>query len=155
MSRGGLQKWLGDWSISSMRKGWEIWACLAWRRADWERILWMPLITLRVGVKTVGPNSFQWCPETGEGAMNTKWNRGSSSWTYGKTSLSGVWQHTGTVCPEGVSLSGDIKILPGCGPVQPALGKPDLAGGLGLMISRGPFQPLPLCDSEKSKVIIA
>ena len=29
----------------------------------------------------------------------------------------------------GVSFSGDIQALPGCGPVQPALGDPAWAGG--------------------------
>ena len=42
-----------------------------------------------------------------------------------------------------MSFSGDIQDLPGQGPVQPALGDPALAE----MIPRGPFQPLPFCDS--------
>jgi len=48
----------------------------------------------------------------------------------------------------GVSFSGDIQNLPGQGPVQPALGDPALAGELGWMIHRGPFQPLRFCDSD-------
>jgi len=47
----------------------------------------------------------------------------------------------------GVSFSGDIQTLPGRGPVQPAVGDPASAGGLDQMIPRGPFQPLPCCDS--------
>ena len=47
----------------------------------------------------------------------------------------------------GVSFSGDTQNSPGCGPVQPALGDPALAGGLDWVIPRGPFQPLPFCDS--------
>jgi len=49
----------------------------------------------------------------------------------------------------GVSFSGDIPDPPGRGPVQPALGDPALAEGLDQMIPRGPFQPLPFCDSVK------
>jgi len=30
----GLQRWLGAWSISFMRKGWQTWDCSAWRRED-------------------------------------------------------------------------------------------------------------------------
>ena len=48
---------------------------------------------------------------------------------------------------EGVSFPGDIQNPPGCVPVPPALGVPAQAGGLDKMISRGPFQPLPFCDS--------
>jgi len=47
----------------------------------------------------------------------------------------------------GVSFSGDIQTQPGQGPVQPALGNPALEGGLDWVTHRGPFQPLPLCDS--------
>ncbi|GAB0180435.1 mitochondrial enolase superfamily member 1 [Grus japonensis] len=42
---------------------------------------------------------------------------------------------------------GDIQTPPGHDPVQPALGDPALAGGLDWMISRGAFQPLPICES--------
>ena len=47
----------------------------------------------------------------------------------------------------GVSFSGDIQDPPGQGPVQPAVGDPASAGGLDQMTHRGPFQPLPFCDS--------
>ena len=52
----------------------------------------------------------------------------------------------------GVSFSGDIQDLPGQGPVQPALGDSALAGELDQMIPRGPFQPLPFCDSVISQL---
>ena len=47
----------------------------------------------------------------------------------------------------GVYFSGSIQNPPGHGPVSPALGVPAQAGGLDMMISRGPFQPLPLWDA--------
>jgi len=47
----------------------------------------------------------------------------------------------------GVSFSGDIPDLPGCGAVQPALGDPASAGGLDWVTHRGPCQPLLFCDS--------
>jgi len=47
----------------------------------------------------------------------------------------------------GFSFSRDIQNSPGQGPVQPLLGVPAVGGGLDQMIPRGPFQPLPLCDS--------
>ena len=49
----------------------------------------------------------------------------------------------------GVSSPGDIHNPPGCVPVRPALGVPAQSGGLDKMLSRGPFQPLPFCDSVK------
>ena len=47
----------------------------------------------------MGPNSFQWCPVTGQGAMGTKWGTGSSVWTWGRTSSLWGWRSTGTGCP--------------------------------------------------------
>ena len=53
----------------------------------------------RVGVRRTGPDSFQWCPVTGQGAMGTNWGTGSSSWTGGRTSSLWGWRSTGTCCP--------------------------------------------------------
>jgi len=53
----------------------------------------------RVGVRKMGPNSFQWCPVTGQGAMGTNWSTGSFTWTWGRTSLLWGWQSPGTGCP--------------------------------------------------------
>ena len=39
-----------------------------------------------MGVRRTGPNSFQWCPVTGQGATGTNWSRGSSVWRWGRTS---------------------------------------------------------------------
>jgi len=53
----------------------------------------------RVGVRRMGPSSFQWCPVTGQGAMGTKWSIGSSIWTWGRTSSLWGWRSTGIGCP--------------------------------------------------------
>ena len=53
----------------------------------------------RVGVRRMGPNSFQWCPATGQGATGTNWSRGSSSWIWRRTSSLWGWRSTGTGCP--------------------------------------------------------
>ena len=52
-----------------------------------------------MGVRRMGLNSFQRCPATGQGAMGTNSSRGSSIWTWGRTSLWGWWS-TETGCPE-------------------------------------------------------
>jgi len=86
---------------------------------------------LRVGVKRMGPNSFQWCPVTAQEATDTHWSIGSSTWTWGRTSSLWGWWSTGTGCQRGcgVSFSGDIKNPPSHGPVQLALGESPLARG--------------------------
>ena len=45
------------------------------------------------------------------------------------------------------TLFGDIQDPPAQGPLQSAVGDPAPAGGLDYMTHRGPFQPLPFCDS--------
>ena len=52
----------------------------------------------KLGVRRMGPSSFQWCPVTGQGAMGTNWGTGSSVWTWGGTSSLWVWRSTGTGC---------------------------------------------------------
>jgi len=47
----------------------------------------------------MGPDSFQWCPVTGQGAMGTNWSTGSSVWTRRRTSSLWGWWSTGTGCP--------------------------------------------------------
>ena len=148
-SRGGLRGRWGHWSISPTRKGWGSWACLRWRSEGWEGTLEMLINLFRVGVKRMGPDSFQWCPATGQGAMGTNWSRGSSSWRQGRTSS--LWEgwSPGPGCPEGLwsLLLWRYSNPPGRGPVQPAVGDPALTGGLDYLIPRGPFQPLTFSDS--------
>jgi len=54
----------------------------------------------RVGVRRMGPDSFQWCPATGQGATGTNWSRGSSICTRGRTSSLWGWRSRGPGCPR-------------------------------------------------------
>jgi len=80
----------------------------------------------------MGPNSFQWCPATGQGATT-------------QTEAQEVPdEHEEEFLPSegdgaleqaaqggcGVPFSGDIQDPPGQGPVQPAVGDPASAGQL-------------------------
>jgi len=95
------------------------------------------------------PSSFQWCLARGQGAMGTNGSRGSSVWTWGRTSSLWGWRSAGTGCPGRLwsLLLWRYSDPPGQGPVQPAVGDPASAEGLDQMTHRGPFQPLPFCDS--------
>ena len=75
------------------------WSCSACRREGWEGILYMLINILKVGVRRLGPDSFQWCPVTGQGKEGTVWSTGSSIWTRGRTSSLCGWQSTGTGFP--------------------------------------------------------
>jgi len=103
----------------------------------------------KVGVRRMGPSSFQWCPAKGQGATGTTWSRGSSVWTWGRTSS--LWGdralEQAAQGGRGVSFSGDVQDPPGQDPVQPAVRDPASAGGLDWMTHRGPFQPRTFWDS--------
>ena len=87
---------------------------------------------LKGGFQEYGPNSFQWCPVTGQGAMGTNWSTGSSVWTWGRISSLWGWRSTGQAAQGGcgVSFSGDIEDPPGQGPLRPTVCDPASAGGL-------------------------
>ena len=103
----------------------------------------------RVGVRRMGPDSCQWCPATGQGATGTKWRRGSSSWTRGRTSSLWGWQSPGPGCPGRLwslllwrySRPAWMRCCAACS------GWPCLGRGLGWVTHRGAFQPPPFCDS--------
>jgi len=59
----------------------------------------MPINLSRVGVRRIGPSSFQWCPVTGQGLTGTNWSIGSSTWRWGRTSSLWGWGSPGTGCP--------------------------------------------------------
>ena len=114
-----------------MRKGWGSWACLAWRREGWEGTLEMPINILRVGFKRRGPDSFQWCPVTGQGAMGTKKHR-KFHLNMRKNFVSDRALEQAAQRGCGFSFSGDVQELPGQGPVQPLSRWPCFGRGVGL-----------------------
>ena len=84
----------------------------------------------RVGIRRMGPDSFQWCPATGQGSTGTNWSIRSEPeeellHSEDDRALEQVAQRG---C--GFSFSGDIQNLPECGGVQPALGDPCFGRGL-------------------------
>ena len=104
-----------------------------------------------MGVKRTGLDCFQWCPQQDTG----QWAQVGTQEVppeHEKKLLScegGRAVEQAAQGGRGFSFPGDIQNPPGCVPVPPALGVPAQAEGLGKMISRGPFQPLPFCDSVK------
>jgi len=90
------------------------------------------------------PDSFQWYPLAGQNEMGTNWNTGGSIWTSGNTVK--VTEHRHRLPREAVeSPRLDIFRNSRRGPGQAALGDPAQARGLDQLISRGPWQPQPLC----------
>jgi len=80
----------------------------------------------------MGPDSFQWCPGTGQGAQTEAEEVPSEheeELLYLESDRA-LEQAAQRGC--GFSFSGDIPDPPGQGPVQPALGDPASAGGAGL-----------------------
>ena len=135
--------------------GWGSWACSAWRRESWEGTLEMSVNICRVGVRRMGPDAFRWCSATGQGAMGSNWSRGSSVWTWGRTSSLWGWRSTGTGCP------GRLWSLLHWRYSRPAWTRSCAAccrwscfgRGLDWVTHRGPFQPLPFCDSVLIKSV--
>jgi len=102
-----------------------------------------------MGVRRMGPSSFQWCPATGQGATGTNWSRGSSSWTWGRTSFLWGWRSPGPGFPGRLwslllwrySSPAWTRCCAACS------GWPCFGRGLGWVTHRCPFQPRPFWDS--------
>jgi len=80
----------------------------------------------------MGPDSFQWCPETGQGAM-AQTEAQEVPAEYEEEFLHSEGDRALAQAAQGgcgVSFSGDIPALPGQGPLQPTVGDPASAGGL-------------------------
>ena len=95
-------------------------------------------------VLLMGPNSFQCCPATGQGAMGTNW----SSWRWGRTSSLWGWRSPGPGCPEGLW---SLLLWRYSNPAWPRCcaacsGWACLGRGLGWVTPRGHFWPLPCWD---------
>jgi len=101
----------------------------------------------RVGFKKMGPDSFQWCPATGQGATGTNWSTRNSIWTWGRTSSLWPWQSTATGFPESLWI---FLLWRYSRPVWTrsfAACSRWLCFVPGGWTHRGLFQPLPFCDS--------
>ena len=89
----------------------------------------MPVNILEVGVKRMGPDSFQWCPVTGQGATEAQEVPSEHEEELLPSEGDGALEQAAQgSC--GLSFSGDIQDPPGQGPVQPAVGDPVVAGAL-------------------------
>lgn len=95
----GSLRWLRDWRISPMRKGWECWDCLAQKREDSVRISSMCINPWREGAEMTEPGSFQWCTLIEQEAMGTNW-KAVSPWASGNNCLLCRWLRTGIGCSE-------------------------------------------------------
>lgn len=62
----GQKRWLGNWRISFLRKGWETWVCSDWKREDQEPILSVVINFWKKDVKWMGPGFLLWYPATGQ-----------------------------------------------------------------------------------------
>jgi len=68
---------------------------------------------LRVGVRRMGPDSFQWCPVTGQGAVGTNWSIGISVRTWGRTLTLRVKVHWSRL-PRGFVNYPSLEIFKTC-----------------------------------------
>jgi len=80
----------------------------------------------------MGPSSFQWCPETGQG----QWAQTEAQEVPSEHEQEFLHSEGDGALEEaaqggsGVSFSGDIQDPPGQGPLHPTVGDPASAGGL-------------------------
>jgi len=84
----------------------------------------------RAGVRRMGPDSFQWCPATRQGAQTEAQEVPLEHEEELLHSGGDGALEQGAQGGCGVSFSGDIQDPPGHGPVQPAVDDPALAGGV-------------------------
>ena len=140
----GPWRQLGYWSISAIRKGWESWDCSVWRRI--RRSLPTYTNTWTEDIKKSEAGSFQWCPVTGQEAVDTNCNMTECKEMLfhceGDQGLE--WVARG-VC--GISCLGDTRKLSGRDPVQAVWSDRAWAGGLDQMVSRGPSRLQPFRDA--------
>lgn len=95
-----------DWSISRMRKGWESWDSLVFRKEAAEGISYIN--NRREVKKKIESDSSQWCPVAGHKSMSKTGTQESPS-EHQKT----VFHCEGAQQGDGVSILGHIKTLSG------------------------------------------
>lgn len=144
-SRGGLQSWWGDWTISLMRKG----ACVVWKGEDWEGILPIHTSILRAVLRGRGQTLFscaqwedkgQWAQtETQEAPSEYKENL---HYCGSDRSLEQAPEKLWSPSLEILKTHLDTSSATSSGWVC-------LRGGVGLDDLQSPFLPQPFCDSMK------
>lgn len=114
------------------RLGWENWDCLALRTDSSGVISLLCTNTWWEAVKMTVPDSFQWHPVKGQGAMGPNWNTRNFNGTHKKLSYSESGQGLEQVARRGceVSIFGDIQNPTGQCREQPALFDLALSGGV-------------------------
>jgi len=65
----GPQRWSKGWSTSPMRKGWESWGCLPWRREGCGETSEQPFSNWRVPIGKLGKIFSAGLVEIGQGVM--------------------------------------------------------------------------------------
>lgn len=130
-----LGRRLRDWSVSSARRGWEIWG-LASRKDTLDGIWSMFINICWEGVKKMALDSSQRYTVTGQEAMSTSWKR-KFFWSIRKQNhtvtvrVAEHWNRLLKGIVESLSLE-IIQIQLGQGPGQLALGDPALSGEVGV-----------------------
>lgn len=121
-----LWRWLGDWNMSFMRKGWESWAFLAW---TWQREDLICTNTLRTDVKRTDQSLFSGAQKqgTGQGAQTEREEAPCECEDSRLFCESGRTLEQVALGSFGVP-SEDIQNPPWCDPMQCPMGDSALAG---------------------------
>ena len=102
-SRKWLQRWSEVWNISCIRKGWEIWDCVVWRRLREDHVDTHPLDICKHSVDGIRLFS----------VMPSDWTRDSGH-RMEHRKLQWEWWGAGTGCPESLWMPGPQRCTRPC-----------------------------------------